>query len=651
MLPLAPPALPTHGPLVADHLPLPYWEVVPELITATALLAVPLCLWRWGRGEPDAVRRVYRLLALCGLVFGAVLALGWVALAEAGAMGAPVRIALPAVVWVGALVLLWRLRPALTAIGRETPGTGTDGQIELLKAAVTASRDGVMIAEIDPIGAAGPRIVYANPAFERMTGYSAEEAVGLSPSILCQTSSFGPGSRSDMTEEEEAAVRAVRAALRRDEPSRLELPGWRKNGSRVWVEWQLVPVLDGGRCTHWVGVLRDTTERRAFEEQLRESQKMEAVGRLAGGIAHDFNNLLTVIRGNSEIVRESLANAPALAELADEVRGAAERAAGLVRQLLTFGRRQAAKPVVLDLNTVMTEMAGILRRLLGARVAIETELAAVPVRVRIDRSQLEQVVMNLAVNARDAMPEGGTLTIGTAAVTAPAPPGTDRGSVQYARLAVSDTGCGMTEEVKQHVFEPFFTTKGPDRGTGLGLATAYSIVTQAGGRIGIDSALGAGTTFRIDLPWCDDPTPTSSVVPVVARGNASEGRGRAILLVEDEDAVRKLARVTLEACGYKVTEAPDGETALTWVAGGGRLDLLVTDLTMPGIGGRDLAEQIRAARPEIGVLFISGYAPDIDSLYSLSGALFLAKPFTPADLRKAVAKALTRRPQPVANGV
>jgi two-component system cell cycle sensor histidine kinase/response regulator CckA len=304
-------------------------------------------------------------------------------------------------------------------------------------------------------------------------------------------------------------------------------------------------------------------------------------------------------------------------------------------------------------------MAGILRRLLGARVAIDTELAALPVRVRIDRGQLEQVVMNLAVNARDAMPEGGTLTITTASITAPS--ATGRGSVRYARLTVSDTGCGMTDDVKQHVFEPFFTTKGPDRGTGLGLATAYSIVTQAGGRIGIDSAPGAGATFRIDLPWCDDPISSSSVVPVASgvpgkasaktSGAAADGRGRAILLVEDEDAVRKLARVTLEACGYTVTEAPDGETALTWVAGGGHLDLLVTDLTMPGIGGRDLAEQIRAVRPEIGVVFISGYAPDIDRLDAVAGALFLAKPFTPSDLQRAADKTLARRPQTVANVV
>jgi PAS domain S-box-containing protein len=632
------------GGLVAASFPQLSWGLAPELATALAFLVAPLLLWRWGRGESEAVRRVHGLLAVCGLACGAVLALGWATFAGSEGVAAPVRVAVPVVVWAAAAVFLRRLRPALAAAGREA--AGKDGQVGLLKAAVTASRDGVMIAEIDPTGASGPKIVYANPAFERMTGYSAEEAVGLNPSILCQTSSFGPGAASGLAEEEEAAVKAVRTALRRAEPSRLELPGWRKDGSRVWVEWQLVPVTDGGgRCTHWVGVLRDTTERRAFEEQLRESHKLEAVGRLAGGIAHDFNNLLTVIRGNSEIVRENLADDPGAVELVDEVRGAAERAAGLVRQLLTFGRRQAAKPVVLDLNAVLTEMAGILRRLLGAPVTVETDLAPTPVRVRIDRGQLEQVVMNLAVNARDAMPDGGTLTIATASV----PAGGGRGPTRYARLVVSDSGCGMTDEVKQHVFEPFFTTKGPDKGTGLGLATAYSIVTQAGGRIGIDSAPGAGTTFRIDLPWCDDVPPASAFVPVTAPGSLQEGRGRSILLVEDEDAVRKLARMTLETAGYAVTEAPDGETALEWLAGGGYLDLLVTDLTMPGIGGRELAQQVRAVRPDIGVVFISGYAPDIDRLDSLSGSVFLAKPFTPGDLRKAATKAIARMSKAVAN--
>ena len=575
-----------------------------------------------------------------------VLALGWVSFAGPGEVAVPARLAMPVVVLVGAGVFLWRLRPALAAVGRK--GADRDGQVGLLKAAVTASRDGVMIAEIDPTGETGPRIVYANPAFERMTGYSAEEAVGLSPSILCQTSSFGPDGQSSLPEEEEAAVRAVRAALRRIEPSRLELPGWRKDGSRVWVEWQLVPVTEEGRCTHWVGVLRDTTDRRAFEDQLRESQKMEAVGRLAGGIAHDFNNLLTVIRGNSEMIQEGVSGDPRILELIDEVRGAAERAAGLVRQLLTFGRRQAAKPVVLDLNTVMTEMAGMcFAGFSGAPVTVETELAPMPISVRIDRGQLEQVVMNLAVNARDAMPDGGILTIATSSVSA----SNGRGSPRLARLAVSDSGCGMTDEVKQHVFEPFFTTKGPDKGTGLGLATAYSIVTQAGGRIGIDSAPGAGTTFRIDLPWCDATVSASTLVPMTTPGSMPDGHGRAILLVEDEDGVRKLARLTLEAAGYTVTEAPDGETALDLLTTSGHLDLLVTDLTMPGIGGRELAEQVRAARPDIGVVFISGYAPDIDRLESISGSLFLAKPFTPGDLRKAAAKAITRMSKAVATGV
>jgi signal transduction histidine kinase/ActR/RegA family two-component response regulator len=618
-----------------------------EVLSWVAWVIVALLVWLQGRREPRSIRRVHDLLVVALFACAAIHAVIYEALTGTGNEAELIRLAVPIAIGVAALFFLRQLRQAIAVVGRDT--AGNDGQIGLLKAAVTASRDGVMIAEVAPAGEPGPRIVYANPAFERMTGYSAEEAVGLSPSVLCQTSSFGPSGaevRSPYEDEEEAAaVREIRVALRQTEPSRLELPGRRKDGSRVWVEWQLVPVAnEGGRCTHWVAVLRDTTERRAFEEQLRESQKMEAVGQLAGGIAHDFNNLLTVIRGNAEILRENCSEDAG--ELVDEVRGAAERASGLVRQLLTFGRRQAALPVVVNLNTVVTEMAGMLRRLLGEQVSVETDLSSAPIRTRIDRGQLEQVVMNLAVNARDAMPHGGTLTITTSSASGIV----GRAPAQFARLAVSDTGCGMTDEVKRHVFEPFFTTKGPDKGTGLGLATAYSIVTQVGGRIGIDTAPGAGTTFRIDLPWCDDPSPSSEMPkPTQKGGRQQDGYGRSVLLVEDEEAVRKLTRMVLEGCGYAVTEAPDGETASDWLAGGQHIDLLVTDLTMPGIGGRELAGLVRLTRPDVGVVFISGYAPDIVRLDSIQGAVFVAKPFAPADLLKAAAKALGRMAKTVVN--
>jgi two-component system, cell cycle sensor histidine kinase and response regulator CckA len=250
------------------------------------------------------------------------------------------------------------------------------------------------------------------------------------------------------------------------------------------------------------------------------------------------------------------------------------------------------------------------------------------------------VVMNLAVNARDAMPNGGMLTLRTEVRDT-----ADGGARQerVAAILVGDTGVGMTEQVKQQIFEPFFTTKGPDKGTGLGLATVFGIVEQAGGRIGVTSAPGAGTTFQILLPWCAGSPSRQEVTPLpVAIPERSLGRGTSVLLVEDEDAVRKLARITLEASGYSVTDAPDGETALRLVAQERRFDALVTDMTMPGIDGRELAERIRALRPELGVVFVSGYVPDLSPLSDIRGAVFLPKPFTPSDLLRAIGRATPR---------
>ncbi len=511
-------------------------------------------------------------------------------------------------------------------------------RLALLEAAVGASWDGVMIAEADPTDPTGLRVVYANRAFEQITGYSAEEALGLSPSVFCQADGSAcqyPPTPDPDEEAAAAALASVRAALGGDEPVRLEVPSRRKDGARVWAEWQVVPVVGpNGQLTHRVAVIRDTTDRKQLETQLRESQKMEAVGRLAGGIAHDFNNLLTVIRGNAELVA---AQFPGPAdELVEDIRTAADRATGLVRQLLAFGRRQPARPVVIDLNEAVTDMAGMLRRLLGERVTVATILSPEPVRARIDRGQFEQVVMNLAVNAKDAMPTGGTVTIATATAC-------PDGVARFARVTVSDTGVGMTAQVREKIFEPFFTTKAVGKGTGLGLATVYGIVNQAGGRIGVDSVVGAGTTFRVDLPWCADAAqPRSSVMTPTPAARQLAGRGRTILLVEDEDAVRKLARNALESAGYVVREAANGEDALALLPVLASVDLLVTDLTMPGMGGRELARLVRAERPNCGVVFISGYHSDIGRLDSIPSAVFLPKPFTPADLLRMAGKAMNR---------
>jgi two-component system cell cycle sensor histidine kinase/response regulator CckA len=411
----------------------------------------------------------------------------------------------------------------------------------------------------------------------------------------------------------------------------------------MWAEWQIVPVAGpDGQYTHWVAILRDTTERRKLESQLRESQKMDAIGRLAGGIAHDFNNLLTVIHGNAELLRDTDLEPQLVSELVGDIRGASERAASLVRQLLTFGRRQPARPEVVDLNCVVTEMAGLLRRLLGEHVVIATNLSPQSVRTRADKSQIEQVVMNLAVNARDAMPKGGTLSISTSSITEIRSGLTP---VKLARLIVADTGTGMSPEIRAKIFEPFFTTKGPGKGTGLGLATVYGIVKHAGGQIGVDSAPGVGTAFCVELPWCEDsPGSSSSMFIPVNQTNRDRlvGRGRSVLLVEDEDAVRKLAKTALEASGYSVTECDQGETAIDLLENGLTIDVLITDLTMPGMGGRELAGRVRSLRAEVGVVFISGYAPDASWLNDVPGAVFLAKPFTPGDLLRATGKAIAR---------
>jgi two-component system cell cycle sensor histidine kinase/response regulator CckA len=743
-------------------------------------------------------------------------------------------------------------------------------RLRLLAAAVTASGDGVMIAEIDRGENPRLRIVFANPAFEGMTGYTCDEAVGLSPSVLAD-------------EADPEALEAIRKALRGTETARVEVPGRRKDGTRVWTEWQVVPVADeAGVFTHSIAVLRDTTlrrradqavrdsesrfrglfeqaadaiflldtggrivdanrrachclgysreelmamrvtdldagsrfvdigpgetftaenwyrrkdgtefpvevrfalleaggrrlklalvrdvtrrraaelalreredllrhiianipcgvfwkdrnsvylgcndqvardhgltspdqvigrtdydfclsrtdatfyrdcdqkviqsgepilnleeaqtraggvstlltskvplrdatgdvvgvvgvyqditERKRLEEQLRQAQKMEAVGRLAGGIAHDFNNLLTIIRGNADLLRSSQTCGTSPSDLIDDLRLAADRAAALVRQLLMFSRRQPAQPEIVDLNTVVSRLAGLLGRLLGERITVETRLATGPVTTRVDNSHLEQVVMNLAVNARDAMPEGGVLTLGTEIIE-----NGDEGELhgRVARLTVSDTGVGMSDQVKAQIFEPFFTTKGPDKGTGLGLATVFGIVEQAGGTIRVVSSPGAGTTFRISFPWCDGTPSNLKITPLpVAIPDRPATRGAFILLVEDEDAVRKLARITLEGRGHTVSDAPDGETALEWLTPDRRIDVLVTDMTMPGIDGRELAGQLKALRPELGVVFVSGYVPDTGRLSDIPGAVFLPKPFTPSDLIRAVGRVL-----------
>jgi two-component system cell cycle sensor histidine kinase/response regulator CckA len=378
-------------------------------------------------------------------------------------------------------------------------------------------------------------------------------------------------------------------------------------------------------------------ERRRLEEQLRQSQKMEAVGRLAGGIAHDFNNLLMVIMGHGELLRRSFEPDDPRLRKVQHVMGASERAARLVRQLLAFSRKQVMEPQVVDLNALVGETARMLRPLLGEDVEVVTRLRSASGRVRVDPAQIDQVLVNLAVNARDAMPRGGSLFLETEDGEAPA--GTGPGEVL---LTVRDTGHGMDERIRSHAFEPFFTTKGASGGTGLGLSMVYGIVQQSGGQIAVQSEPGRGASFRIRLPGADDPGPGTSVA--AAPLPAPRG-GETVLVVEDEAAIRSLAREMLEAHGYRALEAVSGEEALVLAERhAGPIDLLVTDVVMPGLAGPALAERFCALRPGARVLFMSGYAGGDLARRGLTDAdaQLLPKPFTADVLSRRVRETLDR---------
>ena len=399
----------------------------------------------------------------------------------------------------------------------------------------------------------------------------------------------------------------------------------------TWVQVRTVEIGDEIlQLTTW----RDVTEQRRLERQLAESQKMESVGRLAGGVAHDFNNLLTVVMCCSDAMREDLAAGRAVdAEDVDNVRSAGERARDLTRQLLAFASRQVVAPDVLDLNEVLRGTEKLLRRLLGEGVVLSTRLQPSLWRVRCDPAQLEQVILNLAVNARDAMPEGGRLLLETAnAKGEEVPAHLVAADSDWVRFSVRDTGAGMAPEVKAHVFEPFFTTKPTGRGTGLGLATVYGIVKQNGGHIVVESDPALGTTFEIFLPRCAAEKVPRPAPP--AEDGLRPGVGT-VLLVEDDPGVRDVAARALRDGGYRVLAASGAGEAMELAARSpGPVDILVTDVVMPGVNGRALAEELVLRRPSMRVLYLSGYADDILGRHGVleAGVEFLAKPFTPASL-------------------
>ncbi|MGB7437244.1 MAG: PAS domain S-box protein [Candidatus Acidiferrum sp.] len=464
------------------------------------------------------------------------------------------------------------------------------------------------------------RFLRVNSALHRMLRYeSAEELLGvnLEKEIFRHLEQF----------------RRMQETLKsHDEFRDLEIEWKKKDGTPITVRCsgRRVKQEHGGSGFHEV-FAEDVTDKRILEAQLRMAGKMEAIGRLSGGIAHDFNNLLGVMIGYSQLLKRKLKSQPDLSECAEEIEKAGQRAASLTKQLLAFSRQQILTPTVLDLNTQVKDMEKMLQRLLGEDIVVRIGLESALGTVKADRGQIEQVIMNLAVNARDAMPSGGTLYVETAnreldELYTREHPGSRPG--RYVVLAVRDSGMGMDRETIAHIFEPFFTTKELGKGTGLGLATVYGIVKQSGGYVAVESSPGEGASFQIFLPRVDEPVTLPRERPPVAVGTkASE----TILLAEDAEPLRKLTKSLLEGHGFEVLAARDGEEALH-LAGrhAGRIDLLLTDVVMPGINGRVLAERLLGSRPETKILYMSGYT---DSFIAGHGVLdqktnLLHKPFT-----------------------
>jgi PAS domain S-box-containing protein len=430
-----------------------------------------------------------------------------------------------------------------------------------------------------------------------------------------------------------------------------EFEGFKKDGAKILLEVRARLILEDENIMGVQGIARDITERRQAEEekaflqeQLRQSQKMEAIGRLAGGIAHDFNNLLTIIKGYSTLSSLELKEGDPLKGSIGEILKATERAANLTRQLLAFSRRQAMEMKVLDLNAILRDMDKMLRRVIGEDITLVAHFAEDLGRTKTDPGQMEQVIMNLVVNARDAMPDGGKLTIETANVEL------DEAYVRahiavkpgrYLMLSVSDTGAGMTREVKEHLFEPFFTTKETGKGTGLGLSTVYGIVKQSGGNIWVYSEPGKGTVFKIYLPRVDEPI---EVFKEKFEGYLPRG-SETILVVEDEEEVRKLAARILQRQGYKVLEAPQGGDALLICEQHqDPVHLMLTDVVMPGMSGHHLAKRLESLQPGMKILYMSGYADNAIAQHGVlgEGVNYIQKPFTVDGLARKVREVLDK---------
>jgi PAS domain S-box-containing protein len=466
------------------------------------------------------------------------------------------------------------------------------------------------------------RILYVSPAFETVWGRSPEslaERCGLLDMVH-------PEDRAGVAEYfQKSTTEACTEACK--ETYRIIRP----DGSVRWILDRAFPVFNqDGKLYRITGTLEDITERRALEEQLRQAQKMEAVGRLAGGIAHDFNNLLTVVGGYVQILLDATPPLDSRHGKLKEIMAATNRATTLTSQLLAFGRKQIVQPKLVQVNNLLTDMQALLRRVMGEHIQLRTELGDDVPCVKADPNQLEQVLINLAANARDAMPEGGEFFIRTTMIDAPADARSDRDTRRSVRIEVRDTGCGMGHDVLEHIFEPFFTTKGVGKGTGLGLSSVYGIIQQNRGTIRVSSNPGRGTTFEIVLPAApgsEEAKPSGSPLESL-RGTET------VLVAEDEPAVRALVCQTLEQLGYTVLQAADGDEALRILAKHGPVHLLLTDVIMPVMGGRELAKRVSTSEPATKVVYMSGYTDDTLAFHGLPepGVAYIQKPFTPVAL-------------------
>lgn len=525
-----------------------------------------------------------------------------------------------AFVLVTALLLSVLLRVELSARAR------AEESLRRLAAAVEQAAETIMITD------ASAKILYVNPAFEKTTGYSRKESIGQNPRFL----------RTD--KQDEAFYARMKKMLADGQVWSGNITSRRKDGSIYEEESTISPVRDAeGRIVNYVAVNRDVTREFHLEKQLMQARKMEVIGRLAGGVAHDFNNLLLAILGYSDMTLKALPPKEPLRKYVEEIYAAGERAAGLTRQLLAFSRKQVLQPKVLDLNGLISNLSKMLCRLISENIQLKTNLEPALGSAKADLGQMEQVITNLVVNARDSMPEGGTITIQTANIELDDDYANRHEEVtpgRYVLLTVTDTGMGMSKEVKEHLFEPFFTTKEQGKGTGLGLSTVYGIVKQSGGHITVISDVGCGTVFKIYLPRVDEATELASQASPSAeypRGNET------ILLVEDEEQVRNLARMVLDECGYTVLVAGNGPDALRIARQNeGKIHLLMTDVVMPEMSGHMLAPLMVTMNPSIRVLYISGHTDTELARQNMvnSVSAFLQKPFSNEALARKVREVL-----------